>query len=100
MDPSEVPEVRVLNGGDISASQPARSGLDLSKDLQKLMLRIKGSFMSDDGRGINYTALRESKLFEEYQSLSRDLQRTVINGFSVDEKMAFFLSILFLLELY
>ncbi|KXJ12165.1 hypothetical protein AC249_AIPGENE9771 [Exaiptasia diaphana] len=57
------------------------------------MLRIKGSFMSDDGRGIDYASLKNSKLFEEYQSLAHDLQGTAITVLSVEEKMAFFLNV-------
>ena len=91
-------KVRVLNEGEIPKDRSARSAVALSKDLQKIMLKMKGSFMSADGRRVDYTKLRKSKLFEEYQISARDLQETKLSDLSPAEKTAFFLSIQLLID--
>lgn len=93
-----VNEVRVLNEGNLSEISSSQPAVGLSKELQRLMLKIKGCFMSEDGRGVDYTALKTSKLFEEYQTLARDLQLIATSGMTVEEKIAFFLSILYYLN--
>jgi len=55
---------------------------------------MKGSFMSDDGRGVDYVVLRGSKLFEKYSNFARDLRQIIVGGMTEEEKKAFFISIL------
>lgn len=86
-------KVTVLNGGEIPKDRSARSAVALSKELQKIILKMKGCFMSTDGHGVNYGELKNSKLFEEYQISARDLQQTRLSDLSPSEKTAFFLSI-------
>lgn len=86
--------MRVLNEGSLSESSSPLSAVELSKLLQKLMLNMKGSFMSDDGRGVDYSALRNSELFVKYSNFACDLREIAVWEMTEDEKKAFFISIL------
>ena len=88
--------VNLLNDGPEEArlqSTGTDMGRDVAKQLQSLMLRLKGEFMAEDGRGVNYAGLRESELFKEYQLKSRELKSVDVGILDVAEKKCFFISI-------
>ena len=88
--------VNLLNDGPEEArlqSTGTDMGRDVAKQLQSLMLRLKGEFMAEDGRGVNYAGLRESELFKEYQLKSRELKSVDVGMLDVAEKKCFFISI-------
>ena len=71
-----------------------RAPSEVALELQKMMLRLKGEFMSEDGREIHYKSLRESQLFTEYQSVARELISCDLAALRDDsERKAFFISI-------
>ena len=86
--------VRVLNLGNYD-NEPSISALRLSSELQKLMLRMKGSFISEDGRNVNYKVLKGSEMFQRYLTEARKLQAADMKELSREERMAFCISILF-----
>ncbi|CAH1787699.1 unnamed protein product [Owenia fusiformis] len=86
------PQVRVLNTLKTS-SEPNKIAVGLSKDLQKTMLRMKGEFMSEDGSGVNYDALRESAVFADYKKQADELSAIDLSTLDEDEKKAFFINI-------
>ncbi|XP_050410377.1 uncharacterized protein LOC126824957 [Patella vulgata] len=85
-------EVVVYNSEKPSI-QTAISAVDLSKKLQKSMLRLKGEFMSEDGKGVAYPKLKTSPLFKEYKEDACLLQTIDLNTLSEDEKIPFFINI-------
>ena len=83
---------QVLNAGG-QLQENLISAVDLSKELQKLMLKIKGSFITEEGRAVDYTALKKSELFQEYVDRTQALQAVDLGSLERMEKIAFFLSI-------
>lgn len=85
-------EVKILNAGENSQVN-VLSAVELSKKLQKLMLKIKGSFMSEEAHTVNYNALKESDLFKEYVEMTKALTQVDLKSLERTEKIAFFLNI-------
>lgn len=94
MSAANTNDTRVLNAGG-QLQENSLSGLDLSKDLQRLMLKIKGSFITEEGRAVDYGALKESDLFQEYVDRTKTLKAVNLENLKQAEKIAFFLSILY-----
>ena len=87
---------RVLNQAVGVASPPTtpRPPSEVALELQRTMLRMKGEYMAEDGKGVNYEMLTHSELFERYQSLARELEYCDPSQLDEDERKAFFISIL------
>ncbi|XP_066294101.1 uncharacterized protein [Branchiostoma lanceolatum] len=79
-------EIRVLN--------EARPAGDVSRDLQRLMNRMKGEHMVAGGRGVDYEALRDSELFKDYLWRTLELRSVDLSTLQdAGEKKAFFINI-------
>ena len=87
-------EVGILNSGEYPPEN-LLSAVELSKELQKLMLKIKGNFISEEGRAVDYNALKESDLFREYVERTKALKAVDLRSLERKEKIAFFLSIFY-----
>ena len=87
-------EIKILNSGKLDSKMSA-SALELSLELQKLMMQMKSGFMSEDGRGVDYKALTTSEVFQKYVAKTRQLQDVKLATLEKEEKIAFFLNILF-----
>ncbi|KAJ7381209.1 hypothetical protein OS493_004810 [Desmophyllum pertusum] len=83
---------RILNAGE-GLQESLVSAVDLSKELQKLMLKIEGSFITEEGRADDCTALKESDLFREYVVRTQALKVVNLGSLERMEKIAFFLNI-------
>lgn len=82
---------RDLAGSDVGARRPPAA---LANELQRTMLRMRGEYMSSNGKGVDYAALKESHLFSHYLQLARELAACNISELSEEEQKAFFISIL------
>ena len=85
----------VLNDGDLPARQACDGDVfagSLSRKLQKLMLRMKGEHMSEDGRSVDYRALRKSEVFKEYQEKTLLLRTVDIRSLQENDRLAFYIS--------
>ena len=89
-----VGDVAILNSGNTSL-QSLPSAVELSRQLQKLMLNIKGNFISHEGHEVDYTALKDSNLFREYVDRTKALKVVDLGSLERKEKIAFFLSIFY-----
>ena len=67
---------------------------DISARLQKLMLKIKGDFMTEKGRAVDYSALRSSDMFARYTKECTMLHGVDLGSLGDEEKIAFFISII------
>lgn len=57
--------------------------------------RLKGEFILEDGKSVEYEKIKGSKLFQEYvDQLAPQLQYVSLDNISENEKKAFFISIL------
>ncbi|KAK3580926.1 hypothetical protein CHS0354_008218 [Potamilus streckersoni] len=79
-----------LNKTPDSGIKPA---VELSNLLQKMMLRLKGDYMTPDGKGVDYKKLKESQLFRDYKEQAAHLQDVNLDFSSEQEKKAFFINI-------
>ena len=88
-------DVHVLNLAG-SENQPSvrRPPGAVALELQKTMLQLKGQYMSGDGREVQYSSLRESQLFSEYERVARELANCDLRDLKEEEKKPFFISIL------
>ncbi|XP_064601214.1 uncharacterized protein LOC135467371 [Liolophura sinensis] len=89
---SSPPKALILNGGEdfVGKSRPA---VELSRALQKTMLRLKGECMDEDGKKIHYDQLTAFPVFSEYKKLALELQKTSLEGMSEDERKVFFINV-------
>jgi hypothetical protein len=88
-------EVRILNlNRTAEISREISRGEDISKRLQKLMLQIKGQFMCDEGKAVDYGGIRTSQVFSQYTEQCSRLADVDLRTLTDQEKMAFFISIL------
>ncbi|KAL4224551.1 hypothetical protein ACF0H5_015253 [Mactra antiquata] len=85
--------MRILNKIPLADKSP-RSAVDLSKKMQKTMLRIKGEFILEDGKGVDYVKVKGSALFKEYrEEMAPQLQYVNLDNITENEKKAFFINI-------
>jgi len=68
--------------------------IQLAVKLQKDMLKIKGEYMSEDGKSVDYVKLKNSDTFKDYVKQSCQLHHLDLTKLSVTERKAFFISIL------
>ena len=61
-------------------------------DMQRFMLNLKGAFMDENGRGVDYAAIKGSSDYAEYKEKCKELRCVDISSLAKDERMAFFLS--------
>ena len=91
-------EIRVLNlnqNAETSREISLETGENISKELQKLMLQIKGDFMCDHGHAIDYNGIRNSQIFGQYVERCSRLVNVDLQTLTEQEKMAFFISIFY-----
>ena len=84
---------QVLNsslGGSDGLSRPAEQ---LSIDLQRHMLAMKGDFLSMDGHGVNYAGLFKSDAFKNYTETAGELRSVDLTTCTEEQRKAFFISI-------
>ena len=84
-----VPDIKILNE-PFKERQCAKPALDVSKDLQRFMLRLR----SEDGKAVDYVQLKKSPLFSQYEQQARDISNIDLTTLNEEEKCAFFISIL------
>ncbi|KAK2158173.1 hypothetical protein LSH36_175g03004 [Paralvinella palmiformis] len=87
-----VPDIKILNESckdkHCECTKPA---LDVSKDLQKLMLRLKSEFMTRDGKSVDYVQLKKSPLFSQYEQQAKAISNINLITLNENEKIAFFI---------
>lgn len=85
---------RILNHvvGVASPATP-RPPSDIALELQRTMLQMKGEYMTEDGKGVNYDMLTHSELFDRYQCLTRELNQCSPSHLDEDERKAFFINV-------
>ncbi|XP_070564784.1 uncharacterized protein [Ptychodera flava] len=95
-------DIRVLNArsADNTSKQTTvptagkqQDAVSVSQQLQKLMLRMKGEFMKEDGTGVNYSALKLSDVFKSYKAITQDLIGISLETLDRTQKMVFFINI-------
>ena len=87
---------RVFNAPATAGPVGSASGSaeQLGLELQRCMLSLKGQYLAEDGRGVDYQLLRDSVEFKEYCGIAVKLNSVRLNGQSEIERKSVFISIL------
>ncbi|XP_021375341.1 uncharacterized protein LOC110464448 [Mizuhopecten yessoensis] len=85
-------ESSALNAGETSQCEP-RPADELGEEIRKQILKIYNTFLSKDGKKVNYKGIAESKEFEVYGRLTKELHRVQISEATREEKLSFFINI-------
>lgn len=85
---------QVLNSSGGSSDGVSRPADQLSVALQRHVLTLKGEFLSEDGRGVNYTELSKSDSFKNYVLTAGELRGVDLTACTEQQRKAFFISIL------
>ncbi|OWF49707.1 hypothetical protein KP79_PYT18656 [Mizuhopecten yessoensis] len=72
--------------GNVSATK-------LSQQLQKLMLRMKGECMQEDGKGVDYSKLKDSPSFKEYKQEVAQLHEVELSELTDTQTKVFFINL-------
>ncbi|XP_021947523.1 uncharacterized protein LOC110845430 [Folsomia candida] len=92
LDPSKVKILNDLESGEAISMLEAKKVVDLSKQLHKEVLKLKGDFLQPDG-SVKYAELRESLGFIEFQKNCSGLKKVDIFSLNEIEKKTFFINI-------
>jgi len=65
---------------------------EFSLNLNKIMLHLYSTFLSEDGKYVDYLGISKSKEFEEFLETILHLPEINVNDLSGEERMAFFLN--------
>eukprot|EP00053_Salpingoeca_punica_P009818 m.88327 g.88327 ORF g.88327 m.88327 type:complete len:293 (+) comp15178_c0_seq1:190-1068(+) len=79
-----------LNDGEWTGE--TRPALAISESLQKMCLALQGTFIREDGSGVNYREIGQSDMFKEYVKSTAELRHAVISTLTPVEKKAFFMN--------
>lgn len=55
---------------------------------------MKGKYLSEDGKSVDYTALKNDDIFKEVQLQAEQLANVVLSDLTPAQRKAFFISIL------
>ncbi|XP_074660779.1 uncharacterized protein LOC141913203 [Tubulanus polymorphus] len=84
--------MEVLNKSD-DATSTTKTTAEISQELQKLMLRIKGEFMDPGGNGVDYEKLQKSDVYKTYLNTAKQLKSVKLDDMNETERKAFFLNV-------
>ncbi|XP_031549993.1 uncharacterized protein LOC116287451 [Actinia tenebrosa] len=85
-------ESNALNTGMGSLCEP-RPAHEVGEMLRHLILELYDSYLSSDGKGVDYTAMSDSSQFQDYVKHTAELQRVQVEGATREEKLSFFINI-------
>ncbi|XP_065192148.1 uncharacterized protein LOC135823229 [Sycon ciliatum] len=93
MSSTEKIVLNVGSGSDADPSSKHRPAEVVASDMQRFMLNLKGSFMQDDGRGVDYASIKRSDDFAEFREKCKELRGVDVSLLDEDNKKAFFLNV-------
>lgn len=85
-------EVNVLNesSGEVFQQIPAT---EVAALLQRMILKLKGKYFSEDGKSVDYVQLRNDDLFKEFQTQAEQLAHVTLADLNPSQRKAFFINI-------
>ncbi|EFX70595.1 hypothetical protein DAPPUDRAFT_228243 [Daphnia pulex] len=85
-------EMNVLNVPSVEVIQHS-STKEVAASLQRMILKLKGKYLSEDGKSVDYAELRNDNLFKEFQAQSEQLADLELADLSPVQRKAFFINI-------
>ncbi|KAK7477199.1 hypothetical protein BaRGS_00031584 [Batillaria attramentaria] len=86
------PSIRVLNEKQTPSNKPAPAP-DISAKLRKSLLKLKGKYMSTDGKGVDYKSLKKSNEFAEYEKETGELKSVELEKLTELQRKVFFINV-------
>jgi len=74
-------------------TKPARPATQVAESLRRLILQLYGTHLSEDGRSVNYTAMRDDPQLAEYIRATAELQRVDLRPLGREELCALFINL-------
>ena len=87
----DLPEKALNAGTPYYADVAEASGLAVS--LRKSILKLYGTYLSENGKSVDYKGIAESDEFKEYVQLTLQLQRLSLDNLTREQLLAFFINI-------
>jgi len=84
--------MQILNKTPVSGGLNS-SAFDVAASLQRMILRLKGKYLADDGKSVDYRGLRNDELFLEFENLVDQLYHVELDQLNLNQLKAFFISI-------
>jgi len=81
-----------LNTEDI-AIYVSKSADMMAQDIRKIVLKLFASFLSENGKTVDYKGMGGSALFTKFKEMATQLQRVDVEKLTDDERLAFFINI-------
>lgn len=88
----EQQSIAALNSGNMAECKPLPPA-ELGELIRITIKKLYGKFLNDTGTSVDYDAMAESAEFDEYETLTQQLQRVDISVLSADGRTAFFVNI-------
>lgn len=85
-------ESNALNA-DVSSECEPRPAAEVGESLRKLILQLYAKYLSEDGKGVDYKAMKSSKEFEAYVKHTGELKRVQLEATPREEKLSFFINV-------
>jgi len=87
------PENQESKADTVVGNQKVSNGAELARNLNKLILNLYSSFLSEDGKYVDYLGMSKSKEYQEFVSETFKLPKINLDQLTDDERKAFFLNI-------
>ena len=66
---------------------------ELGEEMRKMIKKLYGKFLNDTGTKVDYSGMKNSKEFQDYEKMATQLQRTDISQLPENGRIAFFINI-------
>ena len=85
-------ESNALNA-DVSSDCEPRPAADVGESLRKFILELYSKYLSEDGKGVDYKAMKSSAEFQAYVKHTGELKRVKLENMPRAEKLSFFINV-------
>ncbi|XP_057374417.1 uncharacterized protein LOC130695312 [Daphnia carinata] len=85
-------KMNVLNTESVEVTT-AVSATEVATSLQRTVLKLKGKYLSEDGKSVHYAELKKDDLFQEFQSQAEQLVHVSLADLNPIQRKAFFINV-------
>ncbi|KAI9556981.1 hypothetical protein GHT06_016775 [Daphnia sinensis] len=85
-------KMNVLNAESVGVTHPV-SATEVATSLQRIILKLKGKYLSEDGKSVCYAELKKDDLYQEFQSQADQLVHVSLADLNPTQRKAFFINV-------
>ena len=89
---TEQTSIKALNSGEMAECKQMTPN-ELGEEMRKMIKKLYGKFLNDTGTKVDYSGMKNSKEFQDYEKMATQLQRTDISQLPENGRIAFFINI-------